>query len=290
MKTAKHRRETVGTRTFVGKSIALFIGSSLLLTVVSFGSITDHFEKILMWGTMQDSFYLANNESAGLKWNSLWIDSTDADSRPSGAGLTPVPVNNWNLILTEDESGGTESRHKRGKLAFLLRAGSASITADGYGSSFTYGIGLHMRLSEKIGLELILDRYSVPVSKDFEGMGVGKLQVTPLLVNCQWRFPLGRFAPYASAGAGFYFINFEPDLKVEPFAEQNLVYADRFALHLGGGVDVHIMRSLDFCADLRYSLIKTWIQARDEHHVEPAEQDMLNLNTLAFTLELRYYF
>jgi opacity protein-like surface antigen len=188
-------------------------------------------------------------------------------------------------------SSTAESTPKRGKLAFVLRAGSASITAEGYGSSFTYGGGIFLHLSQRIGLEIIMDRYSVPVSKDLGGMGTGSLQVTPFLLSGQLRFPLGRFVPYVAAGVGFYFINFEPDPQIQPLADhEDLIVADRFSLHFGGGVDVQITCSLDFCADLRYSFIKTWIQARDEHHVEPADQDMFSLNTLVLALGIRYYF
>jgi opacity protein-like surface antigen len=225
MKKTKNGKKTMRKKTFAGKFIVLFIGSSLLLASVSFG-------------------------------------------------LDPV-----------------ESTHKRGTLAFNLRAGLASITAEGYGSSFSYGGGLFMHLSQRIGLEIVLDRYSVPVSIDLEGMGTGKMQITPFLVNGQWRFPLGRFVPYAAAGAGFYFINFEPDPLVQPVAEhEDLVVADRFALHFGGGVDAQITHNLDFFADLRYSLIKTWIQGRDEHHVRPEEQEIFKLNTLLLALGIRYYF
>lgn len=188
-------------------------------------------------------------------------------------------------------SNPAENTHKRGILAFNLRAGLASITAEGYGSSFSYGGGLFLHLSQRIGLEIVLDRYSVPMSEDLAGMGTGKMQVTPFLVNGQWRFPLGRFVPYAAAGAGFYFINFEPDPLVQPVAEhEDLVVADRFALHFGGGVDVQVTRNLDFFADLRYSLIKTWVQGRDEHHVRPEEQEIFKLNTLVLALGIRYYF
>jgi outer membrane protein W len=149
-----------------------------------------------------------------------------------------------------------------------------------------------MHLSERIALEIVLDRYSVPVSKDLEGMGTGKMQVTPFLLSGQWRFPLGRFVPYAAAGAGFYFINFEPDPQAQPLSnnDEDLVVADRFALHFGGGVDIQVTRNLDCFADLRYSLIKTWVQGRDEHHVRPEEQDLFNLNTLVLALGIRYYF
>jgi len=188
-----------------------------------------------------------------------------------------------------------ETKPKRGTLAFNLRAGLASITAEGYGSSFSYGGGLFMHLSQRIGLEIVLDRYSVPVSIDLEGMGTGKMQVTPFLLNGQWRFPLGRFTPYAAMGAGFYFINYEADPQVEPLSDngdhdEDLVVADRFALHFGGGVDVQVTRNLDCFADLRYSLIKTWVQGKDEHHVRPEEQNLFKLNTLVLALGIRYYF
>lgn len=49
-------------------------------------------------------------------------------------------------------------------------------------------------------------------------------------------------------------------------------------------------RNLDFFADLRYSLIKTWVQERDEHHVRPEEQEIFKLNTLVIALGIRYYF
>lgn len=200
------------------------------------------------------------------------------------------------LLSSTGFAAGTEDNFpQRGKLAFVLRTGVASITAEGYGSSFSYGGALFLHLSQRIGLEIVLDRYSISHSKDLEGMGTGKMQVTPFLVNGQWRFPLGRFTPYAALGAGFYFINYEPDLQVEPLANHeedhgDLVVADRFALHFGGGVDAQITRNLDFFADLRYSLIKTWVQGRDEHHVRPEEQDLFNLNTLGLAIGIRYYF
>lgn len=270
--------------------MALFIGLSLLLTVVSFGNSTDQKVNNMLWNTTLDSFSLVRSMPSGLKGDSLMVVSTDKNNW--FARLESVLPNRIDVdtALRGEESGASDHKPKRRKLAFLLKAGSASITAEGYGSSFTYGLGLHMQLSKTIGLEITLDRYSVPVSKNFEGMGLGKLQVTPLLLNGQWRFPLGRFVPYASAGAGFYFIHFEPDPEAELSAAQDLVYTDRFALHLGGGVDVQIMSSLDFCAELRYSLIKTWIQSRDEAHVEPADQDIFNLNTLVLSLGLKYYF
>lgn len=290
MKTTKHGRMTMRKKIYAGKSFVLFIGLSLLLTAVSFGSSTGQRENSLMWEMTQDSFSLVKSMSTGLRWDSLVVDSTDTDNWTARLEMAHPRRIDADIAWSGEDSEAAEHKQKRGKLAFVLRAGSASITADGYGSSFSYGLGFFLRLSKKIGLEIILDRYTVPVSEDFEGMGIGELQVTPFLLSGQWRFPLGRFVPYVAAGAGFYFMHFEPDPLMQPPPVQDLVYADRFALHLGGGVDIQITSSLDFLADLRYSLIKTWIQERDEHHVYPAEQDLFNLNTLVLALGIRYYF
>ena len=66
--------------------------------------------------------------------------------------------------------------------------------------------------------------------------------------------------------------------------------ADRFALHFGGGLDYQISGSLDLCADLRYSLVKTWVQAKGASHVRPEHQDKFYLNALTFYIGFRYYF
>ncbi len=275
---------------FAGKSMALFIGLSLLIAAVSFGSSREQRENSLMWDLMKDGFSLVKSEPDGLKWDCLVVDSTETGKWTARPEIVRSRGIDADKALISEESSAAENTMNRGKLAFVIRAGAASITAEGYGSSLSYGVGLFIRLSERIGLEIVLDKYSIPVSKELEGMGTGKMQVTPFLLSGQWRFPMGRFVPYASLGAGFYFIHFEPDGQFQTLVAQDLIVADRFALHLGGGVDVHIIRSLDFCADLRYSLIKTWIQARDEHHVKPADQDLFNLNTLVISLGLRYYF
>ena len=290
MKMMNHGRRTMRITDYTRKSIALVIGSVLLLTGLSFGTSPDQKEYRLTEGISLYSFSLVRGVSTGLERDYLSIDSVQ-----SHKWIGPLEVVYLNKIdadvkLAGEESDAIENETKTRKLAGVLRLGSASITPEGYGSSFTYGLGLYMHLSEKIGLEITLDRYSVPVDKDFEGMGTGKLQVTPLLLSGQWHFTLGRFVPYAAAGAGFYFINFEPDLKAQPRASQELVYADRFALHFGGGVNVRVTSALDFFADLRYSLIKTWIQERDEHHVHPEEQNIFNLNTLVLALGIRYFF
>jgi outer membrane protein W len=197
----------------------------------------------------------------------------------------------------QSETGVVQA--KKRKLAGVLRMGVASIPKENYGSDFSYGGGFLILFSDKVALEIIMDRYEIPVSEDLGGLGEGTLQTTPFLFSGQWRFPLQRFTPYAALGAGFYFFHYDPkkpDSHAGPdgsnHEDHSQVYdvTDRFALHLGGGLDYQVTGSLDLCADLRYSLVKTWVQARGAVHVKPEDQAKFYLNALTFYIGFRYYF
>lgn len=179
--------------------------------------------------------------------------------------------------------------NKTRKYAVSLRGGLATISKMNYGSDLVVGLGVLFKTSEKIGLEITIDRYSIPVSEDLGGLDQGSLNVTPFLLSGQWRFPSGRFEPYAALGVGFYFFNHVPEL-ASPVSIKEYEVADRFALHLGGGVDVKATRSVDIFGDLRFSLIKTWIQPHDAHFVKPEEQDIFHLDTLVITIGVKFYF
>jgi hypothetical protein len=99
----------------------------------------------------------------------------------------------------------------------------------------------------------------------------------------------GPVMPFASLGVGFYFFDYVPD-QIDPDEGHGYVVSDRFALHLGGGVDIKVLSGLVLFGELRYSLIKTWVQESSAHHVDPAEVDMLRLNTLFFGVGIRYHF
>jgi hypothetical protein len=189
------------------------------------------------------------------------------------------------------EENGTEEGQKRikGKLSGVIRGGVATITSFDSGSAFWYGGGFLLRTSEKVAVEFIIDHYEVPVYEDLGGLGPGTLNVTPLLFSMQWRFLPGTFDPYVALGVGFYFFDYVQDHADEEEGHDSVV-TDRFALHLGGGVDIHVSRGLAFFGELRYSLIKTWVQSRSAHHVAPEDQDIFNLNALCFGLGIRYRF
>ena len=186
---------------------------------------------------------------------------------------------------SEIESGQVEYK----KLSGVLKGGGATLTSVDSSSAFWYGGGFLIRTSQKIGLEITIERFSLDVREDLGGLGTGKLNVTPLLLSGQWRFLQGPVMPYASLGAGFYFFDYVPD-HVNPDEGHDSVVSDRFALHLGGGVDIKVLSGLVLFGELRYSLIKTWVQERSDHHADPADQDMLRLDTLFFGVGIRYHF
>jgi hypothetical protein len=186
---------------------------------------------------------------------------------------------------SETESGQVKYK----KLSGVLKGGGATLTHVDSSSAFWYGGGFLIRTSRKIGLEITIERFSLDVREDLGGLGTGRLNVTPLLLSGQWRFLQGPVMPFASLGAGFYFFDYVPDHE-NPDAGHDYIVTDRFALHLGGGVDVKVFSGLVLFGDLRYSLIKTWVQESSDLHADPADQDIFKLNTLFFGVGIRYHF
>jgi hypothetical protein len=178
---------------------------------------------------------------------------------------------------------------QRPKVSGVIRGGVATLTTVDSGSAFWYGGGFLIRTSKKIALEILVDRYSLEVREDLGGLGTGKLNVTPALLSGQWRFIQGTFEPYLALGVGFYFMDYIPDHE-NPEEGHDYNVTDRFALHLGGGVDIQVLRGLALFGELRYSLIKTWVQSSSDHHVAPEDQDIFKLNTLCFGVGIRYFF
>ena len=213
------------------------------------------------------------------------------------AGRRSIVLILWIVVLITATSFGfgqsdSSGKHvKKRRLAGVLRMGVASMLKENYESDFSYGGGFLILFSDIIALELILDRYHIPVNEDLGGLSKGTLQTTPLLFSMQRRFPMGRFTPYAALGVGIYFFHYEQeDVALPVDHEQVYDVTDRYALHLGGGFDFQVTGSLDLCADLRYSLVKTWVQPRGAIHVKPENQDKFYLNALTLYIGFRYYF
>jgi outer membrane protein W len=258
MKNIQLRREAMRTKRGQRKALLLVLGMCILLPSVGLGKIKEFQVKSgLDWETLSQDFHLSRD--------SVFALST---------GLADEKTTNV----------------KKNKVAMEVSAGMAKYTSRHYGTGFRYGLGLLTHLSKKVALEFLLERYTVSVDEEAEELGAGRLQETPILFNLQFRFSADKpFIPYALLGVGFYFFHFQPE-GLEEGEEQEEDLVDRFSLLFGGGAEYHVSRKVAFHAELRYSLVKTWVAPVGESDFEPDEETKITPNSLVLSLGLRYYF
>lgn len=171
-------------------------------------------------------------------------------------------------------------------------AGAAVPTENNLGSGFSYGLSVHKQFTNKLGVEVHLGRDSLSVEYGFAGLEAGRLNYTALLLNGYLFIPVkGRILPYAFIGVGFYFYDYKPSSDPDN-PDKGVV--DRFALNFGAGMDYMISNHVSLTARLRYNLPKTWVEDLPRQvpigSVDPREQDIVHIYTLAFTVGLKYYF
>jgi len=172
-----------------------------------------------------------------------------------------------------------------------INAGTALVTENGFGHGLRYGGGILWRASGKFGVEVLFEKYDVPVNEGAEGLVPGEMRTNALLFNSQLYFTSrGRLLPYAIIGVGFYFIGYAPDAPIE----RQLDFVDRMALQLGGGLDVRLSSRLAVTGKVRYNMVKTWVEPgprTDRIRVtDPTQQNILHLYALAATLGLKLSF
>jgi opacity protein-like surface antigen len=174
-----------------------------------------------------------------------------------------------------------------------MNAGAAYVTEKGYGHGLRYGGGIFWQSSGKFGLEVLLEKYDVPVNDGAEGLTPGEMRTNALLFNCHFYLTgRGLLRPYAIIGVGFYFIGYSPDNPVVGAPE--LDFVDRMALQLGGGLDVRLSSHLAVTGNVRYNMVKTWVESlpRTEpiRDTDPTQQNILHLYALAASLGLKLSF
>ena len=93
-------------------------------------------------------------------------------------------------------------------------------------------------------------------------------------------------------GVGFYFIGYTPGSLAEGLI--NLDFVDRMALQLGGGLDVRLSSRLAITGNVRYNMVKTWVETLPRtdpiRDTDPTQQNILHLYALAATLGLKLSF
>jgi opacity protein-like surface antigen len=178
-------------------------------------------------------------------------------------------------------------------LSVEMNAGAAFVTETGYGHGLRYGGGILWQPSGKFGLEVLFEKYDVPVNGGAEGLTPGEMRTNALLFNCQFYLTgRGLLRPYAIVGVGFYFIGYSPDNPVVGAPE--LDFVDRMALQLGGGLDFRLSSHLAVTGSVRYNMVKTWVETLPRtdpiRDTDPTQQNILHLYALASSLGLKLSF
>jgi opacity protein-like surface antigen len=198
------------------------------------------------------------------------------------------PALNFGLVMDNRIEDGRNLR----RVAAEFSIGAAIPTEKNLGNGLSYGLSVHKRFTNKLGLEVFLGRDSLSLEWGFAGLEAGNLDYTTLLFSGYLFFPAkGRLLPYAFVGVGFYFYDYKPN--DEPVIPEKGVVG-RFALNFGVGVDYMISNRVALTAKARYNLAKTWVEdlpgTVPTGQVNSDEQDIIHIYTLTLSLGLKYYF
>ena len=216
-------------------------------------------------------------------------NKTHTAKRAAGAGIMLASI----LLLTPLAVRGDDHRAIP-RFAVELDSGAVFVREAGFGSGLKYGGGVFFRTGHRMGIELFLERFGVPVESGAAGLlSAGRMTMTTLLINEQiYVLTKGRLLPYALMGIGFTFLGYAPD--VWPPDTPRRVFVDRLALQIGAGLDVRISQGLAVCLKARYNLVKTWMEnegrtypIRDD---DPLAQNMLYLYGLGLAFGVKLGF
>ncbi|MCU0244293.1 MAG: porin family protein [Acidobacteria bacterium] len=209
--------------------------------------------------------------------------------------LAALTVLAWPAPAVAAPGDGLSARRSVGA---VVDFGLATYGAGDFGRGPRYGAGLFFRTGRHAAIEVLVERFSVPVAEGAAsteirpGLAVGRLTATTVLVDHHWRlFSHGRVLPYALIGVGFAFLGYAPD--DETLAGRR-DFVDRLALQLGGGLEWRLSPRLAACVKARYHLVKTWLEDLPRtapiRDTDPLAQDMLNLYALELSLGIKLAF
>jgi opacity protein-like surface antigen len=185
--------------------------------------------------------------------------------------------------------GGQPQGHS---LAFKVGAGMIYHTAQDFDTGFMYQAGFYALVSRRLGFDVLVAGNRVHMNEPPAGLSAGKLGTTQVLISGQYRFlPGKRIEPYAIVGVEFNFYKPWPEDESEEYKND---VVDRFAPHLGAGLDWALSDTLSLNADVKYSIIKTWVEDLPRegpiNEVDPDYVDKIDLGTLSLVVGLKFYF
>lgn len=177
------------------------------------------------------------------------------------------------------------------RVALALDVGPVIVGETGFGHGWRFAAGLVVRTGHRVGTELLIERYSVPMEPGAAGLPVaGRMSMATLLINEHlYLLTKGPLLPYLLAGIGFTFPGYHPEGWPEGVPERTFV--QRLALQAGGGLDVRVFHGFALCAKARYNLVKTWMEDAGRtdpiRDTDPLVQNMLHLYGLELGLGLK---
>jgi len=180
--------------------------------------------------------------------------------------------------------------------ALELDSGRVFVKEEGFGSGWRYGGGVFFRTGHRMGVEILLESFGVPVAPGAAELpAAGRMRMTTLLVNEQlYVLARGRWLPYALMGIGFTFLGYKADPGAWPQDVTPRVFVDRLALQIGAGLDVRVFSRLAVCGRARYNLVKTWMEDEGRtgpiRDTDPLAQNMLRLYGLELGLGVKLAF
>jgi hypothetical protein len=180
------------------------------------------------------------------------------------------------------------------RFAVVLDSGAVFVKEAGFGSGARYGGGIFLKTGHRMGVELLLERFAVPVELGAADLvSAGRMTETSLLINEQlYVLTEGRVLPFALLGVGFTFLGYAPDNW--PLGTPRRAFVDRMALQIGAGLDVRVSSALALCGKARYNLVKTWMEDEGRtdpiRDTDPLAQNMLHLYGLELGLGIKLSF
>lgn len=216
-------------------------------------------------------YFIADNVTFGVEGKYLWVNPVDGTY-----GNTTEPVNlstaffTFGLRIYFDENHPRplvtqEKGEKNSRLYFGVRLGSDFLTdgnvvpglelrpeqaAWGHVAGETGGFQLGADLSEHWGVEIAGDSVNNLIYAGDLG-GVAEYGQGWVLANLRYRYPMGRWTPYATIGAGGVYT----EVKEYKAAAGNLnIDSKKYhpAVGLGAGVEYFITRNFSIGGDLRW--------------------------------------
>ena len=210
-------------------------------------------------------------------------------ARPAFTALALATALLLTPLIVRGDDHGTIPR-----FAVVLDSGAVFVKEAGFGSGARYGGGIFFKTGHRMGVELLLERFAVPVVLGAADLvSAGRMTETSLLINEQlYVLTEGRVLLYALLGVGFTFLRYAPDNW--PVGKPRRAFVDRMALQIGAGLDVRVSSALALCGKARYNLVKTWMEDEGRtdpiRDTDPLAQNMLHLYGLELGLGIKLSF